>query len=281
MRKDIFLPVLALVGGAAGFGLRFWQRSSAFDPAAQLFRAGAPATVAFIVFLVVLAVAMFLLVRGAASPEDYVHAFYCPSAGYMTLMTAGSFLMLAAAALGIFELREQLALWRMGYGAPLPMMLGLTVILCLPAAVGGLMLGKGNYRGNLPEVHPMLATLPAYALLPWIVALYQEHSRQPEIMLFAVAILAVVCSELGFYRAASFAFGRIRVKQCLFFSLMGVVLMLTALADRPSRFFAVMSLACVLLLLAQSMALARNAFGPAWPTSPEEKKVQAEEAMEE
>lgn len=280
MRKDIFLPVLALVGGAAGFGLRFWQRSSAFDPAAQLFRAGAPATVAFIVFLVVLAVAMFLLLRGAASPADYVHAFYCPSAGYMTLMAAGSFLMLAAAALGVFEFREQLALWRMGYGAPLPMMLGLTVILCLPAAVGGLVLGKGNYRGNLPEVHPMLATLPAYALLPWIVALYQEHSRQPEIMLFAVAILAVVCGELGFYRAASVAFGRIRVKQCLFFSLMGVVLMLTALADRPSRFFAVMSLACVLLLLAQSMALARNAFGPAWPTFPEE-KVQTEETMEE
>ena len=188
--------------------------------------------------------------------------------------------MLAAAALGVFEFREQLALWRMGYGAPLPMMLGLTVILCLPAAVGGLVLGKGNYRGNLPEVHPMLATLPAYALLPWIVALYQEHSRQPEIMLFAVAILAVVCGELGFYRAASVAFGRIRVKQCLFFSLMGVVLMLTALADRPSRFFAVMSLACALLLLAQSMALARNAFGPAWPTSPEE-KVQTEETMEE
>lgn len=279
MGKSTFLPVLALVGGGIGFGLRFWQYSSAFDSTAQLFRSGAPATAALIVGLAALAAVLLLLVRGAKSQEDYACAFYCPSAGYMTLMTAGSFLLLAAAGLGVFELKEQLALWRMGYGAPMPMMLGLTVVLCLPAAVGALMLGKGNYRGDLPEFHPLLATLPAYVLLSWIVALYQEHSRQPEIMLFAVAVLAVVCGELGFYRAACFAFGRIRVKQCLFFSLMGIVLLLTSLADRSSRFFAVMSLACVLLLLAQSMALARNAFGPAWPEAavPEQAEATAEE----
>ena len=268
MGKSSFLPVLALVGGAAGFGLRFWQYSSAFDPTAQLFRSGAPATVALIVVLAALAAAALLLVRGAAAPSDYVHAFYCPSAGYMTLMTAGSFLMLAAAALGVLEVREQLTLWRMGYGVPMPMMLALAAVLCMPAAVGGLMLGKGNYRGDLPAGHPLLATLPAYVVLPWIVALYQEYSRQPETMLFVFSILAVICAELGFYRAAAMAFGRVHVKQCLFFSMMGIVLLLTSLADRPSRFFAVMALACVLMLTAQSMALARNAFGPAWPTLP-------------
>ncbi len=32
MRKDIFLPVLALAGGAVGFLLRLWQYASAYDP---------------------------------------------------------------------------------------------------------------------------------------------------------------------------------------------------------------------------------------------------------
>ena len=43
MRKDIFLPVLALAGGAVGFLLRLWQYASAYDPATELFAHGAPA----------------------------------------------------------------------------------------------------------------------------------------------------------------------------------------------------------------------------------------------
>ncbi len=280
MGKHNFLPVLALAGGGLGFGLRFWQQKSAFDPAAQLFRSGAPATVVLIAALAVLAAAFLVLVQGARRPADYVRAFSCPSAGYMTLMTAGSFLMLGAAGLGILEVREQLTLWSMGYGVSMPLMLALTVVLCFPAALAGLMLGKGNYRGNLPEAHPLLAALPVYAVLPWIVALYQEHSRQPETMLYVFGILAVISTVLGLYQAAAMAFGSVQVKRCLFFSLMGVVLQITALADRPSRFHAVMSLACVLLLTAQSMALAYNAFGPtrlARPVSAQERNGESAE----
>ena len=42
MRKDIFLPVLALTGGAVGFLLRLWQYASAYDPSTELFAHGAP-----------------------------------------------------------------------------------------------------------------------------------------------------------------------------------------------------------------------------------------------
>ena len=46
MRKDIFLPVLALAGGAVGFLLRLWQYASAYDPSTELFAHGAPASLA-------------------------------------------------------------------------------------------------------------------------------------------------------------------------------------------------------------------------------------------
>lgn len=265
MRKDIFLPILALAGGAAGCALRFWQLASALDEQTMLFRSGAPATLALIALLALLAALLLWMSRGGTIPADYAQAFYCPSSGYMSLMAAGGFLMFAAAALGLLEAVSQFQLWQVGLVPNMPLMLVLTALLAVPAGLAALMLGKGNYRAALPEAHPLLSALPAYALLPWIVALYQANSRQPEPMFFVFTLLGVVCAEMGFYSAACFAFGRPRPKTCLFCSLMAIVLMLTSLADRPGLFYGVMCLACVLLLLAQSCALLRSMFGPFWP----------------
>ena len=54
MRKDIFLPVLALAGGAVGFLLRLWQYASAYDPSTELFAHGAPASLALVVWAVLM-----------------------------------------------------------------------------------------------------------------------------------------------------------------------------------------------------------------------------------
>lgn len=262
MRKDIFLPLLAAAGGGVGFVLRYWQRAGFFDERAMLFQEGAPATAALLGMLALLALASILLTRGGRRPEDYRQGFSCPCTGYMTLMTAGGFLLLASAGLGMMSVMEQFTLWRMGAPVAMPIMPGLTAALCLPAGVAALMLGKGNYRDALPEYHPLLVTLPAYVLLPWIVAQYQANSRQPETLLFLFTVLALVFSELGFYTAAGFAFGRAKPKVCLVCSIMGTALLITTLADRPELFSAVLSMACVLLLLAQIAALSRNVFGP-------------------
>ncbi len=265
MRKDVFLPILALAGGCAGFALRYWQLATALDEQTMLFRSGSPATLALIALLVVLAAIFLALVRGGASLADYTEAFYCPSSGYMTFMAAGGFLMFAAAGLGVLETLSQFRLWQAGIVLTPPMMLMLTAVMAVPAGLAALLLGKGNYRACLPATHPLLAALPAYTLLPWIVSLYQTHSRQPETMFFVFTLLGVICAELGFYFAACFAFGRPNPKVCLLTSLMAVVLLMTALADRPGFFQIVMSFGCILLLLAQSMALLRSMFGPAWP----------------
>lgn len=265
MRKDIFLPALAVVGGGAGAALRYWQLATALDEQTMLFRSGAPATTALIALLVVLAAALLFLCRGGTAPQDYAQAFYCPCSGYMSVMAASGFLLFAAAALGLMASMQQYQLWDLGLTPTPPVMMMLTAVLALPAGAAALLLGRGNYRVALPDHHPLLAALPAYALLAWIVTLYQDNSRQPEHFLFAVTLLGVICAELGLYCAACFAFGRPHPKACLFFSLMGVVLLLTSLADRPSFFYAVLSLGTVLLLLGQSYALLRSMFGPFWP----------------
>ena len=99
MRKDIALPVLALAGGGACLALRRWQLAAALDPETELFRS-VPATPVLIGVLALLALLFLVLIQGGGKPEDYPAAFRCPSSLYMTLVTAGSLLLLAAAALG-------------------------------------------------------------------------------------------------------------------------------------------------------------------------------------
>ena len=141
----------------------------------------------------------------------------------------------------------------------------LAAVLCIPSAAALMILGRGHYRGGLPACYPGLTTLPGYAALPWLVGIYQEYSRDPVVLRFADMILAVVCAVLALYFAASFAFRHPRPRLCLFFSLMGIVLNLEALANGQSLFFTALTAAAVLVLLAQSWALLRTCFGPAWP----------------
>lgn len=75
MRKDVFLPLLALMGGGAGFVLRSWQLAEAYDEKTCLFRAGVPASIALVVLLMAMAVLFLVLLRGGVLPTDYAQAF--------------------------------------------------------------------------------------------------------------------------------------------------------------------------------------------------------------
>ena len=167
MRKDIFLPVLALAGGAVGFLLRLWQYASAYDPATELFTHGAPASLALVVWTVLMGALALLLGRGGAASEKPEQSFLCPSTGYMTVMTAGGMCFLLSAAAGVPELMYQYQAWQIDpQHNMLPVAFGLSVLFCLVGSIGALVSGRNNYRGvpGLPVWAP--AALPAYAALP-------------------------------------------------------------------------------------------------------------------
>lgn len=267
MRKDVILPALALMGGGAGVVLRDWQINTSLIQETMLFRADTPATAALLGLFAVFAVLFFGLIRGIHENSSYPDSFYCPSAGYMTLMAAGGFLLMAAAALGFLEGMDQLHIWQavqtmyIQEAVNFPLMLLLTAALSAIGGLAALVLGKGNYRGNPSTAYPLLAVLPAYAAVPWVVWLYQENSRQPQMFFYIFTLLSAICAMLGLYYGACFAFQAPSPKRCLFFSLMGIVLLITSLADRPGLFQMVMSAAMILLLLAQCYALLHNCFG--------------------
>ena len=171
MRKDIFLPVLALAGGAVGFLLRLWQYASAYDPSTELFAHGAPASLALVVWTVLMGALALLLGRGGTAVEKPEQSFLCPSTGYMTVMTAGGMCFLLSAAAGVPELMYQYQAWQIDpQHNMLPVAFGLSVLFCLVGSIGALVSGRNNYRGVTGLQVRAPAALPAYAALPWLMA---------------------------------------------------------------------------------------------------------------
>ena len=140
MRKDIFLPALAVAGGAAGFFLRRWQLASAYLPETGLFVHGAPATLALLALTGLLALAFLLAVlKKKEGLDDFLPAFGSPGSGQMTVLTAAGFLLFAAGGLGMQEGFQGLGLWRANpamYQLSIPGTQLLAGVLCVLAAFG-------------------------------------------------------------------------------------------------------------------------------------------------
>ncbi len=285
MRKDVLLPALALAGGAAGFFLRLWQWSSAYDASTQLFDAGAPASLALVAWVILVGVLALVLGRGGAVPQPPEQAFLCPSTGYMTVMTAGGLCFLLAAAAGVPELLYRYQAWQIDpQHNLLPIAFGLSVACCLLGSIGALACGRNNYRRVTGLQVRAPATLPAYAALPWLMALYQEDSRDPALLRVFVPLLSAVFLLLALYQAAAFFYRRSHPVRFTFFAVMGITLGLTSLADRPSVFGVVSTLSFLLCALGALMALSRNRFAPgassAGPEGPRMPRTQTGPAAE-
>lgn len=265
MRKDFALPALALVGGAAGFAVRLWQRSSALDPATNLFTHGAPATWALLALTAAVAVlALVLCPGGRTFPEgEEDKAFQCPSSGYMTLMVIAAMGFLASAVAGVPQLMEDLRAWQADPSRHLlPAALALSILGCVAGAIGSLVLGKSNYRAVSGEQVRLAATLPAYAALPWLIRLYQVYSSDPVLLNSFVPLLAAVFLLLALHGQAAFFYRRPRCRSFTVFAVMGVYFGLTALADRLSLFDSLLAISFVVCTFGALTALSARRFSP-------------------
>lgn len=269
MRKDILLPALALTGGTAGFFLRRWQLATAYRPETGLFTHGAPATLALLGLMGMLAVIFLLLIWDKGEkPEDFLAAFRCPSAGQMTLLASAGLLLMAAGALGLWEGLQSIQLWRLapeGYQLSTLASQLLAGALCLPAGLAILLMGRMTYREELNDAACRLAPLPALAGLVWLFACHLRHGIEPVLMRYGFQLAAALLLTLAHYYIAGFLFGRPCRRRAAFLSLMGAALGIVSLADRPDLFSAVAAIAYSLSALAFARALLRATFGPPWP----------------
>lgn len=254
MKKEILLPALAWVGGAAGFFLRRWELNTAYDPATRLM------SVTFAGILLVVLMAALALVfcfgcrgMGKRAARDW---FYDPSAGYAVTALSGALVMLIAGGLGLYRLYTTAD----------------RTVMCLVAFVllvvgGGMaaMTTRDMYRGLWSEKLPIQLMGPAFAALVWLVCVYQQHARQPEVRLYAWQILSAVAIVLALYEQASLSLEKGGGARTCVFGLLAVALTPAALADGVGLVFTLVWLGSALWLTAQSHLLLRAAFDPNRP----------------
>lgn len=272
MKKDLTLPVLAVVGGVAGFALRKWQLAAAYHPETGLFTHGAVPTYLLMGLTALLLLVLLVSVQGKGDlPEDFLPAFACPQSGQMTLWAAAGLLFFAAGLVNLMEGAQIFQLWQATPASDRdPTQLTLTVaqllcaLLSLGSGVSLLMMGKSAYRGEFPEKLGSLVSLPAFTGLLWLFSTHLENGTEPVLMKYGFALTAAALLMLAHYYVAGFCFGRPRPRRAMFFALAGIVLGLTSLADGLTLGASVLTLAFVLSSLAFARALLGNCFGPFW-----------------
>lgn len=270
MRKDIILPAEALAGGVAGFILRRWQLTSAYLPETELFVHGAPATVALLGLIALLALSIFLLLvqEKPGDAEDFLPVFGATSPGQMIVLSAAGLLMLAAGALGLRSGMAELQLWRNTpgmYQLSAPASQLLAGGLCIPAGMGILLMGRMAYREELNDNACRLAPFPALAGLVWLFSAHLKNGIEPVLMKYGFGLFAALLLTLAHYYVAGFLFGRARIRRTAFLTLTGAAAGIISLADQPDLFTAAATAAFSLSAMGFAWRLLRSVFGPPRP----------------
>lgn len=277
MRKELILPVTAIVGGAAGFFLRRTELATAFEPGTGLPIDGTPVTWALIALSAAVAVAVLLLCLGTGKGfrGGYDEAFQARNAvPYMAGMTAGALLTAAGGVLMLLQLpglyaEASLASLETG-GFPMfnlvPM--ALLSVLCLVSAWSVLMLGRNNYRGQGRGKYSAHLLLPAYTCCMWLIVSYQEHSGDPIILDYVYQLFAVIAAVLGCYFLSGFGFGRGRPAAAAFFSAEAMYFALVTLADTHEPAFLLLYAGYFFYFAASTVALLSNLGRPLGPRMP-------------
>lgn len=254
MKKHILLPALAWVGGAAGFFLRRWELNIAYDHQTHLMDVTA-AGVLLTALMAALAMVFILGSRkmGRCSGEDW---FYAPASGYAMVALAGGLVLLIAGIAGLQQLYA---------GGERSVMALLASVLLVLGGAAAAMAAPKIYRGNWSKGLPILLMGPAFGTLLWLVCVYQQHARQPEVQLYAWQILSAVAIVLALYGQATISLDKGGAGRTCVFGLTAIATTPVALADGVGLANTLVWLGSAVWLTAQSYMLLNAAFGPQRP----------------
>lgn len=257
-------PIAVLIAGAAGFGLRWWERTEGFVDGLPV--PGHPSTYRLIALCVLMAAfALFAaLLLPAKWEADYDTAFAAEGDKlYATASILAAFLLVGSAALtalswvGMGENAGRMAT----QFAPLRIVLALASVLA-----GGciLLTVKNRFRSGDTANLRFPTLMPGYFACVWLVCAYQRQASTDPILLgYVYELLAILAILLALYYAAAFAYQRPRLRQAVCFSLLGCFLSLVTLADGHSWDDMARFAAMAVYLAAQAYVLLRNARRPA------------------
>lgn len=256
MRKEILLPAVAAVGGLAGFGLRWWELNTAFEPDTGLPISGAPATMALIALSVVVAAVLLILSLTVKYPQfqGYDQAFSAKgNTLYATVGVLSGFLLMGAGGLMAYDFAT---------GAN-PIYTRLIVaVMAVASGVCVMTTVRDNFKGTGNGKYSVPLLIPAFTFCVWLIAAYQVRAGDPVQLDYVYELFAIITGLLGLYFIAGFSFDKGKCVPSVFFCLLGMYFSITTLADQHDWATLVLYGFSILYLLTSSALLLYNAARP-------------------
>lgn len=252
MGKKYLLLVVAMIGGIAGIFLRRWQLETSFEPDTGLPIGGTTATLVIALVSAVIVLLLLLLsvsLRKEETPSlGYAETFHCRSFFYLLLIWASACFTAAAA---VLHFRESLAQVDTNY---LQMFFAL---LTLFAAASLFLIGKQHYQGKDLK-GSLLLLLPAYSICLWLMVCYQHWARDPFVLDYVFALLAIITSMLAHYFIASYAFHKPNQTAVFMSAMLAVYFSFVALAGSADFLNKCLYAAQILYFIPTVYVLCRN-----------------------
>lgn len=245
MQKNSWIFIgYAFVMGAFSLFLRWLQLLNSFEEETGLFISGTSSSAALIIALMIAFAGFIYLTQPLRrlTAENCLGGLKARSViipaivgVFCSAMFAGAVgLFASASAMRYPQIYRVLAL------------LGVISAICIYTAVYSLSLGK-----NGPMVCLCMTAVTLFYCF-WLVVSYKEHDADPVVWDYAIEVLAIAASLLGWYFTAGFAFEKPRPVLSLFFQGMSFVLCLCSLPDERSIFLSLMLTASSAILLVLS-----------------------------
>jgi hypothetical protein len=239
MRKNI-PPILAVLGGLVGFGLRKWQLSTGFEPDTGLAIPGAPAATALILWSVLVALALLVLnwkekdrlsleQTFAAGRQNALFATAGVLAGILLLGSGGVEVVLYSVSRGNTLAAESQNQMSQAASLALP---PLRILLCFGGFPAAALWVRSLVRGGEKSKESLCLLELCLLFCVWLTSDYQTRAADPVTLDYVYEVFAIIAGLLGVYYITGYSFQNGRPRRTLFFCLMGTYFSLVTLADR-------------------------------------------------
>lgn len=237
MKKNRLIPAVALLGGGVGFGLRKWQLATAFESDTGLAIKGAPATVALLVWSVLMAAVLVALCRKQREPRTCEGAFSaegnsliltaCVLSGFLLLISAGSeaVTLMASYRASLYTSNSWTTQVTTKFLPPLQVLLGLGGFLSVLLWTRRLARAEESKRESLPLLELCLL------FCVWLISDYQSRAADPVVQDYLYEILAIAAGVMALYYIAGYSFQTGYPRRTAVSCLLAVYFSMVSMAD--------------------------------------------------
>lgn len=237
MKKNQLIPALAVLGGGVGFGLRKWQLATAFETDTGLAIAGAPATIALLVWSCFMAALFVGLCRKQRAPRTCEGAFSahgnsvvltaCVLSGFLLLISAGSeaITLMAGYQTSLYTGNSWTTQVTTKFLPPLQ------VLLCLGGFLSVLLWTRRLAREGESKRESLALLELCLLFCAWLISDYQSRAADPVVQDYLYEILAIAAGVMALYYIAGYSFQNGYPRRTAVSCLLAVYFSMVSMAD--------------------------------------------------